>query len=76
VVACTPAVVSSVFGGNATLAWEAAPGRIAYVGYSGALHDDDATAALRRLAGRARLLTGAQWQALGPQAVEQVNDPG
>jgi hypothetical protein len=48
-----PAVVSSVFGGNGTLAWEPTPGLVAYVGYSGAPLDDKAITALQRLAARA-----------------------
>lgn len=71
-----PAVVSSVFGGNATLAWEPMPGLVAYVGYSGSQLDDRAIAALQRLAGRARILTGTQWQATAPQVIDQVNEPG
>jgi hypothetical protein len=70
-----PAVVSSLFGGNATIAWEPAPGLVAYVGYSGAELDADAVAALRRLAGRVRTLTDAQWRALDPQTIDQVNEP-
>jgi hypothetical protein len=73
---CVPSVVSSVFGGNATLAWEPAPGTVAYVGYSGSERNDDAVAALRRLADRTRLLDPAAWQTLGPQTVDQSNDPG
>lgn len=71
-----PAVVSAVLGGNATLAWEPSPGLVAYVGYSGAPVDDRAVAALRRLAGQARLLDTGQWLATGPQTVDQVNEPG
>jgi hypothetical protein len=71
-----PAVVSPVFGGNATLAWEPAPGVVAFVGYSGAELDDAAVAALRRLAAQTRPLTDAQWRAAGPQTVDQVNQPG
>jgi hypothetical protein len=71
-----PAVISSVFGGNGALAWEPAPGVIAYIGYSGGQLSDDATAALLRLAARARPLTAQQWQATGPTTVDQTNDPG
>jgi hypothetical protein len=71
-----PAVVSPVFGGNATIAWEPSPGVVAYVGYSGAQLDGKAIAALRRLAGRARALTNTQWQALNPQTIDQTNEPG
>jgi hypothetical protein len=71
-----PAVVSPVFGGNATLAWEPSPGLVAYVGYSGTAADDVAVAALRRLAGKARALTGAEWQALHPPTADQTNDHG
>jgi len=71
-----PAVVSSVFGGNGTIAWEPAPGTVAIVGYSGVPMDDRAVAALRRVAARGRVLTGAQWQALGPDTIDQTNEPG
>jgi hypothetical protein len=71
-----PAVLSPVAGGNATLAWEVAPGTVAYVGYSGAALDDAAAAALLRLAGRARLLSLADWWFSQPQTVNQVNEPG
>jgi len=70
------AVVSSVFGGNGALAWEPTPGVVAYVGYSGASLDDTAVAALRRLAGRSRPLTDAQWRATGPTQADQTNEPG
>jgi hypothetical protein len=69
-----PAVVSSMLAGNATLAWEPAPGVVAFVGYSGAELDDEAIAALRRLAGRARIVADAQWRATGPQMSYQVNE--
>jgi hypothetical protein len=71
-----PAVMSPVFGGNVTLAWEPSPGLVAYVGYSGAVADDQAVAALQRLAGKTRPLTGAEWQALHPSIADQTNDPG
>jgi hypothetical protein len=70
------AIVSAVLGGNATLAWEAAPGVVAFIGYSGAELDDGAVAALRRLAARSRLLTEAEWTASTPQTVNQRNDIG
>lgn len=68
-----PAIVSSVFGGNATLAWEAAPGIVAYVGYSGAPLDAGAVAALTRLANRSGTLTAAQWAATDPTSSDQTN---
>ncbi len=71
-----PAVVSAVFGGNAALAWEPVPGTIAYVGYSGALSDARTTAALHRLAARARILTADQWRRTGPAVLDQPNEPG
>jgi hypothetical protein len=37
---------------------------VAYVGYSGAVLDDRAVAALRRLAQRTRPLDDRQWQAM------------
>ena len=75
-VARRPAVVSSVFGGNATLAWEPAPGTVAYIGYSGAQLDDRAVAALQRLATQALIINGRRWQELDQQTVDQVNEPG
>jgi hypothetical protein len=71
-----PAVLSRVLGGNATLAWEPVPGVVAYIGYSGSPLDDNAVAALRRLAGQARSLTAAEWWATNPQTVDQINEPG
>lgn len=69
-----PAVISDLYGGNATLAWEPAPGLVAYVGYSGETLDDQAVAALRRLAERTRGLDRAQWQATNPATDTQRND--
>jgi hypothetical protein len=71
-----PTVVSSVLGGNATLAWEPAPGMVAYVGYSGAELGDKAIAALQRLAARSRILSGTQWRSTGPAILDQLNEPG
>jgi hypothetical protein len=71
-----PAVVSSLFGGNATLAWEPTPGVVGFVGYSGAQLDGAAVAALQRLAAQTRALTNDQWRATHPQVVDQVNEPG
>ncbi|MET7451377.1 hypothetical protein ABZT03_05635 [Streptomyces sp. NPDC005574] len=68
------AVVTSAFGGNGALAWEAAPGVVAYVGYSGAQLDEGAIAALHRLAARTRLLSPEQWQATSPATGDQSND--
>jgi hypothetical protein len=75
-VAGRPAVVSPVFGGNGTLAWEPAPGVVAFVGYSGAPLDDRAVAALRRLAQRTRPLDDRQWQALEAPTADQADEPG
>ncbi|MEU8235447.1 hypothetical protein AB0C12_38160 [Actinoplanes sp. NPDC048967] len=71
-----PAVVSPVFGGNGSLAWEPAPGVVAYVGYSGSSLTDGAVAALLRLAQRSRPVDDRQWRATSPQAVDQSNEPG
>ena len=70
-----PAVVSSVFGGNAALAWEPTPGMVAYVGYSGSPPDAKAIEALQRLTGHARAVSDAGWQAMKPQVIE-TNEPG
>ncbi|AVV47113.1 hypothetical protein C6376_43115 [Streptomyces sp. P3] len=71
-----PAVVTSAFGGNGALAWEPAPGVVAYVGYSGAQLDRGAVDALRRLAARTRLVSPAQWRSTGPSTSDQTNDLG
>jgi hypothetical protein len=70
-----PAVLSGVYGGSATLAWEPAPGQVAYLGYSGAAPSAATTEALRDLAGRARPLTSTQWRASQPQIIDQLNPP-
>lgn len=71
-----PSVLSAVFGGNGAIAWEPSPGVVAYIGYSGSEWGEQAAAALRRLAGRARPLSDAQWQALRPAVADQTNEPG
>lgn len=68
-----PSVVSSVGGGNGTLAWEPRPGVIAYVGYSGNNLGSDEIEALARLANRATFLSSEDWSATGPQVVTQTN---
>ena len=70
-----PAVVSTVQGGNGTLAWEPSPGVVAYVGWSGAEMSPKAFTALRTLAQGAHLLTPRQWLASKPDLNEQVNNP-
>lgn len=52
-----PALVSSVQGGNGTLAWEPSAGVVAYVGWSGAPISAKAVTALRNLAAGTYLLT-------------------
>ncbi|WP_367318654.1 hypothetical protein [Streptomyces sp. HUAS ZL42] len=69
-----PAVVTTALGGNGALAWEPAPGVVAYVGYSGASLDRGAVTALHRLAELGRLLSPQQWQDTGPQTFDQVNN--
>jgi hypothetical protein len=71
-----PAVVTSALIGDGLLAWEPAPGVVAYVGYSGAPLTDDAIAALHRIAERTRLLDTQQWQTAGPRTNSGVNDFG
>ncbi|MEH0973853.1 hypothetical protein V6U77_22260 [Micromonospora sp. CPCC 205546] len=70
------AVVSLGFRGNATLAWEPAPGIVAYVGYSGPQPDEEAVAALRRLAEQTRALKSSEWRATNPQIIDQINEFG
>lgn len=57
-----PAIYSERQGGNGILAWEPAPGQVAYVGYSGSETSANAIEALRALADKGRLLTPAQWE--------------
>lgn len=71
-----PTMLSSVQGGNGTLAWELSPGVVAYMGYSGSTLGDQAGAALDRLAERTRVVSPAAWQTMHPQVSEQVNDFG
>ena len=71
----SPAVLSSVEGGNATLAWEPSAGVVAYVGWSGAEMSTKAITALRALAAASYMLTPSQWLATKPELVEQENDP-
>ena len=70
-----PAVLSSVQGGNGTLAWEPSPGVVAYVGWSGAPVSAEAVTALRTLAEGAHILTPSQWLATKPELIEQENNP-
>ena len=70
-----PAVAAGVRQGTAMFCWEPTPGMMAFVSYGGdAPRTDEAVDALRRLAGRTRALTDADWQAIRPVTVEQVND--
>jgi hypothetical protein len=71
-----PSVLTAAFGGNGALAWEPAPGVVAYVGYSGGQLTGQAAAALRRLAERCRALSDDQWRALQPAVADQTNGPG
>jgi hypothetical protein len=68
-----PAVLSQVLGGSATLAWEVAPGVIAFVGYSGPSPTSTTECALVTLARASRLVprTGIPDAA---QVVPDVND--
>ena len=69
------AVLSSVQGGNGTLAWESSPGVVAYVGWSGAPVNAKTVTALRTLAEGAYILTPNQWLAAKPQLDDQENNP-
>ena len=69
------AVLSSVQGGNGTLAWEPSPGVVAYVGWSGAEVNAKIVTALRTLAEGAHILTPSQWLAAKPQLADQENNP-
>jgi hypothetical protein len=70
-----PALLSDLFGGSGGIAWEPAPGLVAFVGYSGSLFDDAAGAALHRLALRARPVTAEQWLDAGATVLDQTNEP-
>jgi hypothetical protein len=72
----SPALVSQVAGGNATLAWQPQPGTVAYLGYSGSELNDAAVEAMRRLAARTRYLSPAEWRATNPFTQYRVNEPG
>lgn len=66
-------IVSSVGGGNATMAWEVVPGVIAYVGYSGSSLHQAQIDALGRLAERTILIAASDWAATEPQTGDQTN---
>lgn len=67
----TPAVASTVGGGNGTVAWEPSPGLVAYVGWSGVPLSQSSTFTAARLARESRILTAREWLALKPQLVDQ-----
>jgi hypothetical protein len=56
-----PAVVTTIFGGNAALAWEPTAGTVAYIGYSGASLSSTTVAALHCLAEQSRSVSHSQW---------------
>jgi hypothetical protein len=70
-----PAVASDVDGGNGTLAWEVAPGVVAYVGYSGNSLSAAAIAALLDLAVNSHSATSQEWDASSPLSAHQFNGP-
>jgi hypothetical protein len=70
-----PAVVSPVHGGNGTLAWEPAPGVVAYLGWTGAEMGPKVVTALRGLAENTYVLSPRQWLATGPDLNQQENSP-
>lgn len=65
-----PAVATVTTGGNGVVAWEVAPGTIAYLGYSGAEFGPQTVDVLRQLASRARALCGRHWRASSPQRTD------
>jgi hypothetical protein len=69
------AVVSTIQGGNATIAWEPRPGVVAYVGYSGPGMTDAVLAELARVANRTSAIDAAAWGATDPQIVDEHNGP-
>ena len=58
----SPAIFTEGVGGNGAMAWEAAPGEVTYIGYSGSALTDGAIEALRALADTGRVLSPAQWE--------------
>lgn len=70
----TPAVVSVVGGGNGAVAWEPAPGLVAYVGWSGGPISEATTATALRLAQQSHILSAPEWLALKLQLSDQTND--
>ena len=70
-----PAIYSGGQGGERTLAWEPAPGEVAYIGVrgaateTGAMAEADAIEYLRALADQGRPLSPAQWEAKDRVAV-------
>ncbi len=68
-----PAVMSSVGGGSAALAWEPTPGSIVLVGYSGGLAVPASTVSLVDLARGGRLLDHRQWTATHPSVIKDTN---
>jgi fluoride ion exporter CrcB/FEX len=65
-----PAIFSEGLGGDGTLAWEPAPGEVAYIGFSGpATRAVLAIETLRALADMGRRLTPAQWETKDPYPV-------
>jgi len=71
----SPAVVSSIGGGNGTLAWEPSASVVAYIGWSGAEMSTRAITAPRALAAGSYTLTPTQWLATRPELIEQENNP-
>lgn len=71
-----PVIVSTLGGGNGTLAWQIAPGLVGYVGYSGGNLSGNVVRALHGLAEQTRPLDARQWQAIKPQVIDQRNDFG
>ena len=69
-----PAITSTVGGGSGTIAWEAAPGIVVFVGFSGGLTASAAVPSLLDLARRGRLLGHAQWTATHPVTNRGDND--
>ncbi len=69
-----PAVMSSIYGGNGTLAWEPAPGLIAYIGFSATTRPaGNVTQALVRIATHTTTMTISAWQATDPVSDDATN---
>lgn len=69
-----PAIYARAPDSNWILAWESAPGEVAYIGYSGPVSPADAVEALRSLADKGKVLTPGQWETKDRAQVDPPSD--